>query len=160
VAQEIERKFRVRDDGWRAGAQSSRALRQGYLCLDPERSVRVRLAGARGTLTLKGASRGATRLEYEYEIPAAEAREILERLCLRPLIEKTRHLVPCAGRTWEVDEFGGENAGLVLAELELASEDEEPELPEWVGEEVTGDPRFYNVSLVSRPFSSWGKPPR
>lgn len=160
MAQEIERKFLVRGDAWRAQAESARAVRQGYLCLDPERSVRVRLAAGRGTLTLKGASVGATRDEYEYEIPGPEAEEILARLCLRPLIEKTRHLVPWAGRVWELDEFGGENTGLVVAEIELASEQDEPELPDWIGDEVTGDPRYYNASLVSRPYSSWTSRPR
>ena len=152
---EIERKFLVRGDAWRSLAESSAEMRQGYLCRDPDRSVRARLAGDRGTLTIKGRSQGAVRSEYEYAIPAGEARELLDGLCLRPQIEKTRHRVPVGDLVWEVDVFSGENAGLVVAEVELDDPEQELPLPDWVGEEVTGDPRYLNANLVANPFSRW-----
>lgn len=155
MGREIERKFRVRGDDWRRRAESVRAIRQGYLAAEKERSVRVRVEGSGATLTVKGKTEGAVRAEYEYEIPRADAEAMLDSLCLLPLIEKTRHLVRHAGRVWEVDEFAGENAGLVVAEVELEAEDAGVSLPDWVGEEVTGDPRFYNANLVARPFSRW-----
>lgn len=130
-------------------------FRQGYLSIDKERTVRVRIADAEGTLTIKGITVGATRAEYEYEIPRREAEEMLSDLCLQPIIEKTRHRVRFGGRTWEVDEFTGDNEGLVIAEVELDSEDEGVDLPDWVGDEVTGDPRFYNANLVARPYREW-----
>jgi adenylate cyclase len=154
MAQEIERKFLIANDAWRNGA-SGVHYRQGYLSTEPTRTVRVRLAGSRGYLTIKGKSSGAARLEYEYEIPAADASELLDLLCQRPLIEKVRYKIAFAGMTWEVDEFEGENAGLLIAEVELQSEDQRVELPPWVGDEVTGDRRYYNASLIARPFSSW-----
>jgi adenylate cyclase len=154
MAQEIERKFLIANDAWRNGA-SGVHYRQGYLSTEPTRTVRVRLAGSRGYLTIKGKSSGAARLEYEYEIPAADANELLDLLCQRPLIEKVRYKITFAGMTWEVDEFEGENAGLLIAEVELQSEDQRVELPPWVGEEVTGDRRYYNASLIAQPFSSW-----
>ena len=151
---EIERKFLVIGDSWRQGAAGIQ-FRQGYLCTDPERTVRVRLAGEAGTLTIKGKTEGISRAEFEYLIPADEAAELLDRLCLRPLIEKTRFRVEHAGRTWEIDEFFGVNEGLVLAEVELESADAQPELPPWAGQEVSDDPRYYNASLVQYPFSTW-----
>lgn len=154
MAQEIERKFLIANDAWRNGASGTH-YRQGYLSTEPTRTVRVRLAGSRGYLTIKGKSSGAARLEYEYEIPAADANELLDLLCQRPLIEKVRYKIAFAGMTWEVDEFEGENAGLLIAEVELQSEDQSVELPPWVGDEVTGDRRYYNASLIARPFSSW-----
>lgn len=152
---EIERKFLVRGDAWRSRAESSKEIRQGYLCLDPDRTVRARLSGEKGTLTIKGRSRGAVRAEYEYAIPADEARELLDRLCLPPLIEKTRHLVRADGLLWEVDVFSGENAGLVVAEVELDDAAQEVPLPDWVGDEVTDDPRYLNANLVAKPWSRW-----
>jgi adenylate cyclase len=153
---EIERKFLVVGDSWRRGATGT-LFRQGYLCTDPERTVRVRLAGDRGTLTIKGLTEGISRAEFEYPIPAAEAAELLDRLCLRPLIEKTRYRLEHAGRIWEIDEFSGVNEGLILAEVELESADAQPELPPWAGKEVSADPRYYNASLVQHPFSMWRK---
>ncbi len=120
-----------------------------------ERTVRVRTIGDRGFLTIKGVSVGASRAEYEYEIPIDDARELLDELCLRPLIEKRRSRIPRAGLEWEVDEFFGENHGLVLAEVELESEDQLIDLPPWIGQEVTGNPRYFNAALVARPFSTW-----
>jgi len=151
---EIERKFLVTGDAWRARA-TGRQYRQGYLSSDPERSVRVRLAGEQAWLTIKGASRGAARAEYEYSIPVEHAREMLDSLCLQPLIEKTRYRLEHAGLTWEIDEFAGDNAGLVIAEVELDSEFQAIDLPDWVGADVTADPRYYNASLIAHPYSQW-----
>lgn len=155
MATEIERKFLVRDDSWRAAVERSRPMRQGYLPGLETASVRVRLDGDRALLNIKSATLDVTRQEYEYPIPVADAEEILDTLCARPLIEKTRHFVPHAGHVWEVDVFSGDNAGLVVAEVELAHPDDAPELPPWVGEEVSADPRYYNVSLVRHPYKDW-----
>ena len=153
MGEEIERKFLVRGTDWRSGGSTE--YRQGYLSTDKERTVRVRTSGNRAWLTVKGITRSSTRPEYEFEIPAGDARELLDHLCLRPLIEKRRFRVEYQGFTWEVDEFFGDNAGLVVAEIELAAEDQPFEKPPWVGEEVTGDPRYFNANLVARPYKSW-----
>jgi adenylate cyclase len=150
---EIERKFLVRDVTVVAGAEGI-PYRQGYLSTVPERTVRVRLAGPRAFLTVKGITVGDTRSEFEYEIPVADAMALL-RMCERPLVEKTRYRVEHAGLTWEVDIFEGDNAGLIVAEVELPASDTPVELPDWIGEEVTGDPRYYNANLVARPFTTW-----
>lgn len=154
MGKEIERKFLVGSDAWR-GLGEGTFYRQGYLSVEPERTVRVRVAGDKGYLTIKGLSQGAARAEFEYAIPREEAVEMLDTLCLRPQIEKTRYRIPHAGLVWEVDEFFGDNEGLLLAEVELAEEGQAVDLPDWIGEEVTGDPRYYNASLVERPFSTW-----
>jgi adenylate cyclase len=151
---EIERKFLVTSDAWRTLATGV-PCRQGYLSSAPERSVRVRIAGGKGTLTVKGASDGVTRAEFEYAIPVENAAAMLDNLCEKPLIEKTRYRIPFGSHTWEVDEFHGENAGLVVAEVELASADENPALPAWVGREVSSDARYFNVNLVKKPFKTW-----
>jgi CYTH domain-containing protein len=151
---EIERKFLVRGTDWKTGL-SGTEYRQGYLTSDAERTVRIRLAGELGYLTIKGASTGASRLEFEYLIPADEAMQMLERLCRKPLIEKIRYRVPHAGMIWDVDEFLGDNAGLVLAEIELEHEEQVVELPTWIGLEVTDDSRFYNASLAEHPLVTW-----
>ena len=154
MGEEIERKFLVVGDGWRNTAEAE-PLRQGFLSTEPERTVRVRLAGSRGSLTIKGKTIGARRQEFEYEIPGADAQRMLDTLCQRPLIEKVRYRL-CVGRhIWEVDVFEGENAGLVIAEVELESEDEAFEKPDWAGEEVTDDPRYFNSNLVAKPFRTW-----
>jgi len=158
MKQEIERKFLVKGNAWRARATSARRLRQGYLCVDPGRTVRVRVAGDQAWLTIKGASTGAARAEYEYPLPLAEANRLLDELCLQPIIDKTRHLVPHEGLTFEVDVFHGENDGLVLAELELEDAGATIALPAWIGAEVTGDERYFNAYLVRRPFKSWSQP--
>lgn len=150
---EIERKFLVRDETWRAGARGV-PFRQGYLSTHRERTVRVRREGDRAVLTIKGPSVGARRTELEYEIPVADADELLA-LCEQPLIEKTRYRVPVGAHVFEVDEFHGVNAGLVLAEVELADEAERFERPAWLGEEVTDDPRYVNANLVAHPYTSW-----
>jgi CYTH domain-containing protein len=154
VGQEIERKFLVKGEPWLAAGEGV-PYRQGYLCLAPERTVRVRLAGEKGFLTVKGLERGGVRSEYEYPIPADEALSLLEELCERPLIEKVRYRLSVGGRVWELDVFAGENEGLVLAEVELSRPDETVALPDWAGREVTGDPRYFNASLVRQPFAAW-----
>ena len=154
MGEEIERKFLVIGDAWR-GPEPGMPFRQGFLSTEPERTVRVRVAGARGWLTIKGKSIGTRRAEFEYEIPLADAQRMLDTLCKRPLIEKVRYVVPVGRHTWEVDVFEGENAGLVVAELELQSEDEGFERPEWIGQEVSHDPRYFNSNLVEHPYSTW-----
>jgi CYTH domain-containing protein len=151
---EIERKFLVTGDGWR-GAGAGTRYRQGYLSLQAGASVRVRASRDTAYLTIKGETSGVSRAEYEYPIPLAHADELLDTLCIKPVIEKTRYRIEHRGLVWDVDEFAGENAGLVIAEVELESEEQAIELPEWVGDEVTGDPRYYNVSLVTNPYSKW-----
>ncbi|HEY1132816.1 MAG TPA: CYTH domain-containing protein [Roseateles sp.] len=151
---EIERKFLVAGEGWRQAATRQTRFSQGYLSRDPARTVRVRLAGAHAFLTIKGATTGATRAEFEYEVPLADAHQLLA-MCDGPVVEKVRHLCGHAGMTWEVDEFLGANAGLVVAEIELQCEDQPFERPAWLGEEVTGDTRYVNANLAVRPFASW-----
>ncbi|MDH3200479.1 MAG: CYTH domain-containing protein [Myxococcales bacterium] len=154
MVQEIERKFLVTSDTWRRKAKGT-YYRQGFLSTEPARTVRVRVAGDRGTLTIKGKTVGATREEFEYDIPREQAEQLLETLCLRPLIEKVRYVLREGAHTWEVDVFEGENAGLVVAEIELEREDEEFERPGWLGREVTDEPRYFNANLVKSPYRTW-----
>ncbi len=154
MAQEIERQYLVASDAWRTEAGSGEHILQGYLSVEAERTVRVRLRAGRARLTVKGPNVGPTRTEFEYEVPVADAEEILD-LCLRPVIRKTRHLVERDGVRWEIDVFEDDNAGLVLAEVELDDADARPELPEWIGEDVTGDARYYNANLVRSPYRTW-----
>ena len=154
MPQEIERKYLVKGEDWRVPGTGV-PYRQGYLSTAPERTVRVRLIRDKGYLTIKGISVGASRAEYEYEIPAGEASEMLDNLCERPLIEKTRYRLEHHGLTWEVDEFDGDNAGLIVAEVELDDEDQAITLPDWVGKEVTGERRYYNASLIAEPYTGW-----
>lgn len=147
---EIERKFLVAGEGWREGARGERYT-QGYLPVEGRTVVRIRIAGPKAFVTIKGEPEGIVRPEFEYPIPVDDAETMLRLLCRRPLIEKTRYDVVFAGRRWVVDEFTGENTGLVLAEIELGSPDETVELPPWVGKDVTGDPRYLNVNLVNTP---------
>jgi len=151
---EIERKFLVSGDGWRQPADRQTRFSQGYLSRDPARTVRVRLAGEQAFLTIKGATRGATRAEFEYEIPTADAQALLA-MCEEPAVEKIRHLCEHEGSTWEVDEFLGANAGLVVAEIEMQTEGQGFARPAWLGEEVTGDGRYVNANLAAKPFSRW-----
>jgi adenylate cyclase len=153
MALEIERKFLVTKNNWRNGQGAM--YRQGYLNSDENRNVRVRVVEDRGYLTVKGISRGATRVEYEYEIPKAEADAMLDNLCEQPLIIKKRFKIEFKGFVWEVDEFLGENQGLIIAELELESETQTFIKPEWIGVEVTGDPKYFNSNLIHRPYSKW-----
>lgn len=152
---EIERKFLIGDDSWQAAADAGKVIRQGYLTTDPDRTVRVRRKGERGFLTIKGRSTGASRAEFEWEIPVDEADAMLDTLAMRPLIEKTRYTIQHAGHEWELDVFVGDNAGLVLAEVELESEDEAVTIPSWAATEVTDDTRYYNAALVKAPFTTW-----
>jgi len=149
---EIERKFLVTGEAWRSAEAVYYC--QGYLSRAKERTVRVRIAGDSAFLTIKGAAQGISRVEFEYSIPIADARQLLT-LCEQPLIEKTRRKIPFAGFVWEVDEFLGDNLGLVVAEIELPREDAEFVRPDWVGEEVTYDPRYFNANLGRHPFSRW-----
>lgn len=151
---EIERKFLVKGDSWRGLAAGNR-YRQGYLSTVKERTVRVRAAGDKGFITVKGISVGAARSEYEYEIPLADANEMLDRLCQKPLVEKTRYRIPQGAVAWEIDEFEGDNLGLITAEVELKDEKQSVTLPGWIGQEVTGDPRYFNSNLVAKPFTTW-----
>jgi CYTH domain-containing protein len=152
MAIEIERKFLTVNDAWRSA--SAVYFCQGYLNRSKERTVRIRVAGELGFLTIKGASTGASRAEFEYEIPLADAKQLLA-LCDGPLIEKYRRNITFAGMLWEVDEFLGDNQGLVVAEIELESESQSFSKPDWIGEEVTQDARYYNSNLSINPFSNW-----
>jgi adenylate cyclase len=152
---EIERKFLVRDDRWRQRVERSARMRQGYLTSDARCSVRVRLADGQGFLNIKSGTLGVRRSEYEYPIPAAEAEEILDALCEKPLLEKTRHFVRHGQHLWEIDEFAGDNAGLIVAEIELSHPDEPFPRPDWLGEDVSSDIRYYNSQLARRPYKTW-----
>ncbi len=155
MGQEIEKKFLVKGD-FKSEAVKAVRITQGYLSSVPERTVRVRVKGDRGYITVKGAgsSSGASRFEWEKEIPVGEARELLE-LCEPGVIDKTRYLVPKGEHTFEVDEFYGDNEGLTVAEVELGAEDEPFEHPDWLGAEVTGESRYYNSSLSGNPYKNW-----
>ena len=155
MALEIERKFLLQSDAWRDAVDSRVLMRQGYLAGGERSSVRVRIAGEEAWLNLKAKRSGRTRLEYEYPIPLADADEILRYLCAGPLVEKYRHEIHAGPHVWEIDEFLGDNAGLVVAEIELTSEDEAFERPAWLGMEVTEDQRYYNFNLAQQPFSQW-----
>lgn len=151
---EIERKFLVTSDAWMRQGEPV-LLRQGYLSSHPARVVRVRIEGDRAVMTIKGKNVGASRGEWEYPIPMADAQEFLDKLCEQPIIEKYRRRIPHAGFVWEVDEFLGANAGLVVAEIELPSEDQAFDKPDWVGDEVTHDKRYLNSNLIAHPYSNW-----
>jgi adenylate cyclase len=155
VPTEIERKFRLANDSWRRQVRSSTLLRQGYLANTQRASVRVRLAGDEGWLSVKAMTPGRARAEYEVAIPKEDAKEMLDRLCEGALVEKWRHIVVHDGNEWEIDEFLGENAGLVVAELELDTEDEKFAIPAWLGDEVTHDERYYNFKLALHPWRHW-----
>jgi CYTH domain-containing protein len=154
MSKEIERKFLVKGDAWRALAKGT-TYRQGYLNSAKERTVRVRTAEDKAFLTIKGLTLGATRAEYEYAIPFDEGKAMLDALAEKPLIEKKRYKIPAGDLTWEIDEFLGDNAGLIVAEVELKSEDQAFDRPAWLGDEVTGDTRYYNANLIKKPFTRW-----
>lgn len=154
MSTEIERKFLITGDAWR-GVGISTVFRQGYLSTVKERTVRVRAAGDQGSITVKGITIGAARTEFEYSIPLADADAMLDELCERPIVEKTRHVVEVDGTIWEIDEFAGVNEGLIVAEVELDSIDQEVTRPDWIGDEVTDDPRYFNANLISHPYSEW-----
>jgi len=155
MAIEIERKFLVRDDSWRRQADAGQRMCQGYMSSGEQASVRVRVQGEQAFLNIKSATLGVWRREYDYPIPLSDAEEMLAHLCAQPLIDKIRYHVAHAGHTWEVDVFEGDNAGLVVAEIELNSEDQAFTKPAWLGQEVSHDPRYYNVCLVKHPYKAW-----
>lgn len=157
MGREVERKFLVDPGAWHPDPGRGVRFRQGYLSVDPARIVRVRRAGSSGALTVKGLTTGVERVEFEYAIPAADADAMLDTLCLRPILEKTRYREPWGGRTWEIDVFEGENAGLVVAEIELATAADELRLPPWAGAEVSADPRYFNSNLTQHPFTRWDR---
>ena len=152
MVKEIERKFLLKKHDW--PHENFMKYRQGYLNSDEKKTVRIRITGEKGFLTIKGASVGASRMEFEYEIPFEDA-EMLLNLCDKPLIEKNRYVVVEGDFVWEIDEFFGENRGLVIAEIELEHEDQKFPKPDWIGDEVTDDPRYYNASLVKNPYKNW-----
>lgn len=155
MAIEIERKFLLLNDNWRSEVFKSINYRQGYLNSDANSSVRIRVSDETAKINIKSATIGSQRSEYEYDIPAADAHELLSTLCHQPLVEKIRHLVKRGKHTWEIDKFKGDNQGLVVAEIELSAVDEVFEKPEWVGLDVTEDIRYYNNQLSKHPFSKW-----
>ena len=152
MALEIERKFLVTGNDWRDGVGVQ--FSQGYLNRDKNRTVRVRVAGNQGFLTIKGATSGATRTEFEYEIPVSDAESLL-KMCEGPIIQKVRRNIDYKGFKWEVDEFQGDNLGLVVAEIELSDENQPFEKPSWIGKEVTYDARYFNANLAQHPFNTW-----
>ena len=154
MAIEIERKFLVNEKPFHLAKKSFR-IRQGYIVNAQKQVIRVREKGDDYFLTIKGNTIGISRLEFEYPIPKEDAEELLKHFCKKTLIDKTRHYVEFKGHTWEVDEFHGDNNGLVVAEIELDSEDEKFEIPDWVGAEVTPDERYYNMNLATHPFKDW-----
>ncbi|WP_286826745.1 CYTH domain-containing protein [Alcanivorax sp. UBA3183] len=154
MAQEIERKFLIRDPGI-VDSLAGERLTQGYLSHDKNATVRVRIAGNSGWLTIKGKTVGATRSEFEYPVPQEDARQMLDELCGAGVIDKTRYRLPQGELCWEIDVFHGDNDGLIVAEIELPSEDTPFDKPDWLGEEVTGDARYYNSALSSTPFNQW-----
>jgi adenylate cyclase len=154
MGKEIERKFLVTSQEFKGLAEGV-YIHQGFLNTDKERVVRVRIYGDRAFLTVKGITKGATRAEFEYEIPPLDAEAMLSDLCEKPTIEKHRYSIDLGPHTWEVDEFHGENEGLVIAEIELTKEEEEFEKPSWIGPEVTSDPRYFNANLVNNPYKNW-----
>lgn len=156
MAKEIERKFLVTLAAW-TPQSGGKYYKQGYLNSQKERVVRVRIAGDKGQLTIKGITTGVTRAEFEYPISIEDAGLMLDNLCEKPLIEKHRHKEVHGGKTWEIDVFHGDNEGLVVAEIELGSEDEAFERPSWLGEEVSSDPRYFNSNLLKNPFKSWAR---
>lgn len=152
---EVERKFLVSDESWRDGVTSSTRIVQGYIAQTGSATVRVRVKGDRGFLTIKGSSVGVSRSEFEYEVPVADALAMLDELAQGPVIDKVRHLVPVGGHVWEVDVFAGENAPLVMAEVELTDSQEAFDRPDWAGVEVSDDQRYFNVNLARSPYSTW-----
>ncbi|HIE55020.1 MAG TPA: CYTH domain-containing protein [Chromatiaceae bacterium] len=155
MAIEIERKFLLASDAWRREVEQSLQMRQGYLSRDAQSSVRVRICDDRADINVKSTRDGIYRLEYEYPIPLEDAEELLRLVAHRPIIHKTRHLLHHGGHCWEIDEFHGENRGLIVAEVELKSRDEAYDRPPWLGEEISTDARYYNSNLSKVPYSVW-----
>ena len=155
MAIEIERKFLVKNDDWRQSSDAGVAIAQGYFGSPQKASIRVRIQGNSANINIKSARLGISRHEYEYAIPLEDARHMLDELCVRPVIEKHRYHCEYQGHIWEIDVFEGDNAGLVVAEIELGDENETFAIPDWAGEDVSHDPRYYNVSLLKHPFKEW-----
>ena len=155
MAKEIERKFLLLNEDWRSEVASSCHYAQGYLSSSDKVSIRIRTSGEKAYLNFKSATLGITRTEYEYEVPLADADDMLTNFCGGPLIEKVRYFVKRGDHTWEIDVFEGDNVGLVVAEIELKDENEAFDKPVWIGEEVSDDARYYNVCLVTHPFCEW-----
>ena len=159
MALEIERKYLVNHKKWQALSKpKGNHYRQGYILTDPKKTIRVRITETKCFITIKGKTTGATRLEYEYEIPKKDAEELLNNFCTAEL-KKNRYKIVYKNKLWEVDEFLGENEGLIIAEIELKEEDEIFEIPEWVANEVTSDERYYNANLVQNPYQNWKPEP-
>ena len=154
MSKEIERKFLVKGESWRALA-NPHFYQQGYISIINHTTVRVRIVGENGFLTIKGKSEGITRCEYEYQIPLTDARQMLQELCDQPQIQKNRYRISIEGLVWEVDEFLGDNSGLIIAEVELEEEEQVIVLPAWVDQEVSGDPRYFNSNLTKFPYKNW-----
>ncbi|MCP4114428.1 MAG: CYTH domain-containing protein [Desulfobacteraceae bacterium] len=158
MAIEIERKFLLKNDSWKASGVKPLVLKQGYIMNSKTGVVRIRISDSTGFITVKGRTRNASRLEYEYEIPVKDAEEMLHNLCEKPLVEKNRYNIDHGGFQWSVDQFLGANLGLVVAEIELDSEEQAFERPPWLGKEVTGDSRYFNSNLIATPYPDWEKP--
>lgn len=154
MPKEIERKFLVNESAFKRSGQRI-FIRQGYLSREKENTVRIRLKGDQGSINVKGINIGATRKEFEYDIPRQDAEIMLDKLCKKPLVEKYRHFIEYCGNTWEVDEFAGENKGLIVAEIELQDEQQQFDKPEWLGEEVTGRSEYFNSNLSLKPYREW-----
>ena len=154
MAQEIERKFLVKGDNWRK-LSSGVLYSQGYLSTVKERTVRIRIQNNEATLTIKSITKGISRSEFEYTIPLVDAEIMLQQMAVQPIIKKYRYRIPVDDVVWEIDEFLGANQGLIIAELELQSPDQIFRLPDWIGQEVSSDPRYYNNNLVKKPFTEW-----
>ena len=153
---EIERKFLLKNNSWKKEIKETIFIRQGYLNSKVERTVRIRIQGEQGVLTIKGKNQNVTRKEFEYQIPLDDALHLIS-MCEKPIIEKTRFLISSNRCTWEIDVFNGENKGLVIAEIELSSEKESFDIPNWLGKEVSSESKYYNSSLITNPYSNWKK---
>ena len=153
---EIERKFLVIGDSWKKNISRTVPIKQGYLANTERGSIRVRIADGAACLNIKSMTIGITRTEYEYAIPMGDAENLMQNFCLQPLIEKVRYYVEVDEHTWEIDVFEGENMGLVIAEIELTDSEEIFSKPDWVGREVSDEPRYYNICLVEHPYRKWG----
>jgi len=155
MATEIERKFLVLNDDWRGIVRSDMKIIQAYLATNESSSTRIRIQNDKANINIKSATLGITRSEFEYAIPVVDAQSMIDDLCIKPVIEKTRYIVKYMHHTWEIDVFSGDNQGLIVAEIELSSPDEAFEKPSWLGEEVSNDARYYNVCLVNNPYKTW-----
>jgi len=155
MATEIERKFLVTSNSWREQVTRQKSIKQGYFGPPNKASIRIRIDGDSANINIKSATLDIVRREYEIPVPLSDAEEMLRDLCERPFIEKVRYLVPVGKHTWEIDEFAGDNQGLIVAEIELSSPDEDFEKPDWLGNEVSHDERYYNVRLVKNPYRNW-----